>query len=31
VKLALAIPEDQLEKLMQSAHGKGTQASHSKL
>ena len=31
VKLALAIPEDQLEKLMQSVHGKSAQASHSKL
>jgi len=31
VKLALAIPEDQLEKVMQSAHGKSLHASHSKL
>jgi hypothetical protein len=31
VKLALAIPEDQLEKLMQSVHGKGAHASRSKL
>jgi hypothetical protein len=31
VKLALAIPEDQLEKLMQTVHGKGAQASHSRL
>ncbi|MCU1275133.1 MAG: hypothetical protein JWO48_2564 [Bryobacterales bacterium] len=31
VKLALAIPEDQLEKLMQSIHGKGTHASRSRL
>jgi hypothetical protein len=31
VKLALAIPEDQLEKLMQSAHGKGGHAAHSRL
>ena len=31
VKLALAIPEDQLEKLMQSVHGKGTHASRSRL
>jgi hypothetical protein len=31
VKLALAIPEDQIEKLMQTAHGKGAQAPHSRL
>jgi hypothetical protein len=31
VKLALAIPEDQVEKLMESAHGKGLHAHHSKL
>lgn len=31
LKLALAIPEDQAEKLMQSPHGKSAHASHSKL
>jgi len=31
VKLALAIPEDQMEKVMQSAHGKSEHGIHSKL